>query len=237
MKKNRASFDQYAKDYKDIHNRNIQMAGEDSDYFIRIKVDILAGLLSQIFPGARTPRILDMGCGIGRFEEQVAAKGMQWKITGIDPSFDSLQVARQSVSSFDFVMGDGEATPFRDGAFDVIVMACVLHHVPLDRRAGVGREIARLLKQGGCAVIFEHNPYNPLTRKVVSDCEFDKDAVLISRRATSRWLADSGLCPTMQGYFVFFPRMFSWLRALEKPLLRHVALGGQYYQVAVRESG
>ncbi len=39
-----------------------------------------------------------------------------------------------------------------------------------------------VLKKKGRVYIFEHNPYNPVTRYLVATCEFDRDAVLFKKK-------------------------------------------------------
>jgi hypothetical protein len=55
----------------------------------------------------------------------------------------------------------------------------VLHHVPPADREALLARVATKLAPGGKLVVFEHNPWNPLTRKVVAECAFDADAVLL----------------------------------------------------------
>lgn len=52
--------------------------------------------------------------------------------------------------------------PFRDGAFDAAITCHVLEHIPDDRAAG--RELARVLRAGGRAVVMvPHDPRRPRT--------------------------------------------------------------------------
>ena len=37
-----------------------------------------------------------------------------------------------------------------------------------------------MLKNDGQLIIFEHNPLNPITRKIVKECEYDEDAILLT---------------------------------------------------------
>jgi hypothetical protein len=89
-----------------------------------------------------------------------------------------------------------------------------------------------LLKPGGCIAVFEHNPINPVTRRLVADCAFDEDAVLLSLRETRDLLTrETGLSVRDSGYSLFFPHPLRRLRFLEA-ILRWLPLGGQYYVVA-----
>lgn len=90
-----------------------------------------------------------------------------------------------------------------------------------------------VLKDGGKLIVFEHNTYNPVTRKIVNNCVFDSDAVLVNQRAFGKQLRRNGFLKTKKRYTIFFPRKkaFKWLLPLEKHL-SWCMLGGQYYYVA-----
>ena len=60
--------------------------------------------------------------------------------------------------------------PVPDASVDVVFAICVVHHVPPAHWGAFAAEMARVLRPGGVAAIFEHNPLNPVTRRVVSNC-------------------------------------------------------------------
>jgi 2-polyprenyl-6-hydroxyphenyl methylase/3-demethylubiquinone-9 3-methyltransferase len=98
--------------------------------------------------------VLDVGCGGGLLAEEFAALGC--RVTGVDPSSESLAVARahaaQGGLAIEYIEGTGEALPFEDASFDVVYCCDVLEHVN-----DVGKtivEIARVLKPGG-AFLFD----------------------------------------------------------------------------------
>ena len=106
-------------------------------------------------------------------------------------------------------------------------VANVFHHVPPAERVKVMRQVAGLLAPGGRLFFFEHNPFNPLTRWVVSRCEFDEDAILL-RPAESRSLVrDAGLECARLGYLLFFPPKLGALVRLERALA-WLPAGAQY---------
>jgi SAM-dependent methyltransferase len=128
---------------------------------------------------------------------------------------------------------EGEPIPFADESFDVCFAVCVFHHVPRDQRVALAGEMRRVCRRGGLVVLFEHNPYNPLTRRAVNSCEFDRDAELLSRRRASQLLQAAGL-PEPQGrYIIFFPRESGLLRSIEARL-GWLPLGAQYAAFAHR---
>ena len=92
-------------------------------------------------------------------------------------------------------------------------------------------ELFRVLKPGGLVVIYEHNPYNPVTRYVVNSCPFDENARLSSARAMRRRLNSVGFPKVLVRYRVFFPSALRILRPLERFLI-WLPIGAQYYVAA-----
>ena len=92
-------------------------------------------------------RALDIGCGGGILAEEFARVGC--KVTGIDPSEPSLEVAREHAekAGFDieYKAGIGEDIPFDDETFDMVYCCDVLEHViNLEK---VIKETGRVLKR------------------------------------------------------------------------------------------
>ena len=49
-----------------------------------------------------------------------------------------------------------------------------------------------MLRPGGLVAIYEHNPLNPVTMRVVNTCPFDEHAVLLRKRETRDLVAAEG---------------------------------------------
>ena len=135
-----------------------------------------------------------------------------------------VQRARESNPAASYQVYDGRRLPYENDEFDVVFAICVLHHVdPLDRRPLLA-ELARATKPGGLTMVFEHNPLNPLTRRVVRNCAFDEGVELIGRGELIRLFRAAGLAVADREYLLFFP----WRAdALERRLTR-LPLGAQY---------
>lgn len=176
-------------------------------------------------------KVLDLGCGDGinaaHFEHYFA--GMEY--FGIDVSHMSIMQAKKSErQNVHFECYDGKKIPYKDGSFDIILVACVLHHVPHGEHRGLLSECKRALKENGSIYIFEHNPANPATRKIVDGCEFDRDAVLVHKGDLKKIMDQIGFRNVRASYTIFFPRkgIFKKLVRFEG-LLKGLPLGGQYY--------
>ena len=63
-----------------------------------------------------------------------------------------------------------------------------------------------LKKEKGKMYIFEHNPWNFLTNKLVNECPFDEDAELISSIKLCHYLKNVNARKIKTKYIVFFPR-------------------------------
>jgi 2-polyprenyl-3-methyl-5-hydroxy-6-metoxy-1,4-benzoquinol methylase len=104
-------------------------------------------------------RVLDLGCGMGGLV--VALRQAGALAVGHDPNraygtICALRAARYGLP-LPFVTATGEALPFRDGAFDLVVCLDVLEHA--DSLEGTLAEIARVLAPGGQAIVTATNRF------------------------------------------------------------------------------
>jgi len=93
-------------------------------------------------------------------------------------------------------------------------------------------EIRRVIRPGGRFYLFEHNPVNPVTRKMVRDCPFDDDAILLPRRESATLMRESGFSSVSVDYVMFFPHMLAKLRPFERFMTR-IPIGAQYVACGV----
>lgn len=222
-------FDRYKDTYRAEVNQSIRFIGQEQEFFTLAKVRHILDFSRSFFGDLSQRKILDVGCGIGSTDRFLVPHFGE--VCGIDPSQGSIEVAQQRVSGATYTIGDGTAIPHADGTFDLTFAICVMHHVPPTQWAQVAQEMARVTKPHGLVAIFEHNPYNPLTRLAVHRCEFDQDAVLLSMRKTRRLLHHAGLSIQANPYILFFPWRATLFATLEQGLT-WLPLGAQYYVLA-----
>lgn len=172
----------------------------------------------------RVRRVLDYGCGTGGAIAAIRAAFPDADVLGCDPSAASLAAARRSCPETRFAATES----LGEGDFDLIYMSCVMHHVPPQDWVTVLRGVTGLLSADGVLAVFEHNPLNPVTPKLVRDCPFDADAVLISMAQLRTLFRESGLAVSNDGYFLFVPERLGWLRRAER-WMTWLPPGGQYF--------
>lgn len=220
-----AEFDAFAATYEQTLDASIGITGESFDYFAQYKAAYIARNVASLGPA----RILDYGCGVGLLSKHLHTLMPEKRIDGFDVSEESiLRVGPELQLQGAFT--SEECLIGRD--YDVIVIANVLHHVQPQDRAELIQRVAARLRAGGKLAVFEHNPLNPLTRRAVSRCAFDGDAILLPQGETRGYFPDREF-RVRRDYIVFFPHLLSWLRPLE-PFLAWCPLGAQYAAIATK---
>ena len=115
-----------------------------------------AGRAVRELLGPGEGRLLDLGCGGGRYLQLFADLG--WSVVGVDLSADQLRVARPRADAAraELVQADATDLPFPDGHFAAAVAVLVSTDIePFER---VAAEAARVLAPGG---VFVHLGTHP----------------------------------------------------------------------------
>ena len=123
---------------------------------------------------APVARILDVGCGEGRFCRLLDRPGR--KVAGIDPTRALVEAARRRHPGGDYHIGRAESLPFTDGSFDLVVSYLSL--IDIEQLRPAVAEIARVLAPGGRLLL----------------------ANLASHNSAGRWLKDESGDPV--GYLI-----------------------------------
>jgi 2-polyprenyl-3-methyl-5-hydroxy-6-metoxy-1,4-benzoquinol methylase len=229
------NFDEYANDYSGGMEHPLKrMAGGSLEDFIEPKVRWLLSRIDRYCEAngvaPEQVNLLDFGCGDGIFLRILRRLGFTGTLTGCEDSEGMLDTARERWSDGaepEWVTLSADASVLAPGAFDFAVVSAVLHHIAVEERAGALDAIQKALKPGGRIVIFEHNPWNPVTRFVVRGTGIDHDAVLLSPMESRRLVTAAGMRVVERDYIMFLPPRMKWARKLEG-LVRWLPLGGQY---------
>jgi len=119
----------------------IQRKAQDNE--IRDRLKTMGGLIK------RGERVLDVGCGTGHFGGAVAER-FKAKVSGVDVvDYKDAEIPHQ--------IYDGKEIPFKDGTFDAVILAFMLHHVKHQRE--LLTEAIRVSK--GRVIIFEDVYFSP----------------------------------------------------------------------------
>jgi SAM-dependent methyltransferase len=126
------------------------------DDLLRVDARLPLDHIQPHFPVSSATTILDLGSGVGSFVTACRQQGL--KAFGLEPDrigkgskLTSIQIARRRMASPVFVNGVGEGLPFRDGAFDLVIMNQVIEHVA--DQSLVMREALRVVRHGGAVYV------------------------------------------------------------------------------------
>jgi ubiquinone/menaquinone biosynthesis C-methylase UbiE len=115
-------------------------------------LDLWMRAIEPYLHGLDVKRILDLGCGTGRFSEALAVH-FNAEVVGIDPSVKMLDRAREKghLGRVQYQLGSAETISLPSTSVDVIFMSMSFHHF-VDR-ALAARECRRVLRGQGIVCV------------------------------------------------------------------------------------
>lgn len=212
------NFDNYADNYKDYITKSLGNLENNLNYYHLKKSEILKKEL-----GYQPKKILDLGCGVGTMLELLIKSFQGSTFYAYDESKKSMDYIKKKFPKINHL--DNLET---NEKFDLIFISAVVHHVKSGDRDDLFKNIYNLLSPNGVMFVFEHNPYNPVTLKMVTNCEFDADAELIKKNDLINLCKKNNFKIIKSGYIHFFPSKLSFLFKLES-YLKWFFLGAQYF--------
>ena len=118
------------------------------DDHARVQAHVIERLIALALPCAPAPRrVLDVGAGTGALLSLLAARLPGAALTAVDLAEGMARAARARTRRGEAAVGDAEALPFRDGAFELVVSTSVLQWLP--RLEPAFAEARRALATGG----------------------------------------------------------------------------------------
>lgn len=121
----------------------------DARYAVR-RLDGIASALRDLVARRRPRRVLEVGCGTGRWLEELAPH--VHSIYGLDPAAAMLQRALKRTASGIVLAARANALPLRRGTFDLIFCVNAIHHFD-DPAAFVEHAKERLVETGALSIV------------------------------------------------------------------------------------
>lgn len=227
-KNNSARFSAYVETYQKEVQSSINFIGQDVDFFIELKANLIKSIAGRLFKNFKDINVLDIGSGIGLTDHHLAKHFNN--LYGVDVEDEVVNKAKEYNPSVNYSRYNGSVLPHDDNSMDLVFAINVMHHVPPGGWNNFAAEMYRVTKKDGIAIVFEHNPLNPLTRLAVSRCEFDRDAVLLNKSKLKKIFTDAKFTVAENSYIIFFPFNKKLFRTIEKTL-KWLPLGAQYFVV------
>jgi ubiquinone/menaquinone biosynthesis C-methylase UbiE len=116
--------------------------------------------LAEAFAGLdqRKLRLIDVGCGTGRFLDFVKQVWPRLPVLGLDLSHAYIRHAHGHLkrwSNVNLIVANAEAIPAKDNSCDAVTSVFMLHELPPEVRRTVIGEAARVLKPGGRLILVD----------------------------------------------------------------------------------
>lgn len=232
-------FDEAAATYDEGLEKLLGVWGKNNERFAEYKIQ----LLRDIIPGERR-KVLDFGCGTGRslqyLKQYYADQETPPQLYGCDVSEESLIIAEKVLPEAEIFPDHTVEDLFRrEVRWDLVLLACVLHHIePRDRQMWM-EALVKTLSPGGYIAVFEHNLRNPYTKSIVNNPEntVDRPEYMLSQKELAELLlgAGPGMRLFWKGYTCFSPIRRPWVTRLEHGL-SWLPLGAQHCVIVKKEA-
>jgi ubiquinone/menaquinone biosynthesis C-methylase UbiE len=117
--------------------------------------------------------VLDVGCGTGTLLLAAAERvGPSGALHGLEPSTQMGAHARHKAEAhqlpLQIVQGSADSLPYPPASFDAVFCTLVFHHLPRSMQEGAIREMRRVLRPGGRAVIVDWQRPKSFARAITS---------------------------------------------------------------------
>ena len=220
-------FDDLAGNYDELLGDPLRdRFAADSAFFIEQKCRVVLKrlrALAAVIGEPRPMRVLDAGCGQGSAFQFLTPEAC---VFGCDVSAEML---RRAADKRPVVHQEPYQLPFADETFDAAYAFCVYHHIPKDAQLRHLAELRRVVRAGGEVMVFEHNPYNPVTARVFRRAPIDRGCEMIPSPSMRRLFRQAGFTTIERGFVLFAPEPLHRRLPFIEPALSWLPLGGQYF--------
>jgi len=220
-------FDELARNYDELLHDPLrdQFAGS-SEFFIEQKCRVVLSRLKALRgsrPAGTRLRVLDAGCGQGTAFQFL---NTEHTVFGCDVSAAML---RGATHRGPVAVQEPFDLPFADDTFDAAYAFCVYHHIAVADHVRHLHELRRVVRPDGEVMVFEHNPYNPVTTRIFRRAPVDRGCEMIPPPQLRRTFLDAGFGRIDHGYLLFVPEPVHRRLPFLETALSRIPLGGQYF--------
>lgn len=163
--------------------------------------------IARVLP--KSAKVLDVGCGNGFIAHHLTSI-LRSTVVGLD-------VHHTISAPIEFVLFDGQRIPLANRSADAVLLCYVLHHArdPLL----ILDEVARVLRPGGLAIVYEDIPRGWWDRQVCRSHNFkwQRRTGPCTFRLQEHW----GACFRSAGFEIMRERRLSRWRNMGHPVSRH----------------
>ena len=164
--------------------------------------------------------ILELGCGSAEITRNIAASGVNRRITAleVDEIAHEKNLQITDLPNVFFALSGAQEIPLDDESVDVVFMFKSLHHVPLDLMEASMHEIKRVLKPGGLVYISEPvfaGDFNEILRLF-----HDEQKVRQAAFNTIKKAVDEGLFDLVEERFFNSPMKFESFAEFENNTIK-----------------
>ena len=216
---------------------------EETHWWYRALHELIFETLERELPDWRSKKILDAGCGTGAILQRLGNPQMN---VGVDLAPEAISFCRERGLN-NVRQGNVCALPFEDASFDAVISSSVLYHEWVGDVPAAVREMHRVLRPGGLALInvpafrilhsahddavmTAHRFRKPEIRKLLLDQNFTIQrlsywtSLLFPFAVAARTLGASQMGRDFEtSESSFSQRVFSATMAIERRLLRGVS--------------
>jgi len=219
------SFDTFATSYdRELKDSLRSFYIKDISLFAEYKIKKVASILSL-----KPANMLEFGCGTGRNSSFMQKWFPESSIYGCDISEKSLEIARSMNPSvhYDKITNTADLSRYKQ-PFDCIFVSNVFHHIPFNEHQIWLDALYGILSKNGIIFIFEHNPYNPITKYIFKNSDIDKGATMLYPSYCYNLLKRANFTKIKRKYSLFFTWRNTVFEFIEQ-LFWWFPLGAQYY--------
>ncbi len=179
----------------------------------------IASTLLSLAQKGSIERILEVGCGTGRWLAELQAVARQ--VYGLDLSLAMLKEANQELMGC-LVCGQASDLPFSEALFDLILCVNALHH--FDQKQEFILEARQALRPGGTLAIIGMDPHTGaddwyLYRYFEGTCEADL-ARYPSADSIKEWMTNVGFLQIRSGVAEHIEKSLTGREVLRSPFLQ-----------------